>query len=239
MTFVAVVTGASGGMGNATAKEFQSRGYFVLGIDRIADKSDCDHFFQGDICDEAMWRDITSFLLGKFGKVDSLINIAGRNYLSPIESADLEQWRNMFDVNVLGMVTAIKHMKVLLDNAEFPSIVNMSSISGYIGSIGYAAYCSTKGAIDSLTKSLALELAPKVRVNAIAPGWIETPFTVEGLEKSNDPINYRREVEAMHALQRVGTPEEIANSIYWMSSRDSSFMTGSVVIVDGGYMIKN
>lgn len=239
MTFVAVVTGASGGMGNATTKEFQARGYFVIGIDRNIGNSGCDRFFQGDICDEDMWREINSFLSEKFGKVDALINIAGRNYLSPIEDAELAQWRNMFDVNVLGMVTAIKHMKALLDNAESPSIVNMSSISGYIGSIGYAAYCSTKGAIDSLTKSLALELAPKVRVNAIAPGWIETPFTVEGLEKSTDPIKYRRDVEAMHALQRVGTPEEIAKSIYWMSSKDSSFMTGSVVIVDGGYMIKN
>ena len=105
--------------------------------------------------------------------------------------------------------------------------------------LGYAAYCSTKGAVDSMTKSLALELAPKIRVNAIAPGWIETPFTVEGLEKSEDPVAYRRDVEAMHALHRVGAPEEIAKSIYWMCSPESSFMTGSVVIVDGGYMIKN
>ncbi|MEY3710809.1 MAG: hypothetical protein RLZZ99_630, partial [Actinomycetota bacterium] len=175
----------------------------------------------------------------KFGHVDALVNIAGRNYLSLIESADLDQWRNMFEVNVIGMVTAIKHLKSLLDKADSPAIVNMSSISGYIGSVGYAAYCSTKGAIDSLTKSLALELAPKIRVNAIAPGWIETPFTVEGLEKSADPVAYRRDVEAMHALNRVGTPEEIAKSIFWMCSADASFMTGSVVIVDGGYMIKN
>ena len=150
MTFVAVVTGASGGMGNATTKEFQARGYFVIGIDRNIGNSGCDRFFQGDICDEDMRREINSFLSEKFGKVDALITIAGRNYLSPIEDAELAQWRNMFDVNVLGMVTAIKHMKALLDNAESPSIVNMSSISGYIGSIVYAAYCSTKGAIDSL-----------------------------------------------------------------------------------------
>jgi NAD(P)-dependent dehydrogenase (short-subunit alcohol dehydrogenase family) len=129
-------------------------------------------------------------------------------------------------------------MAPLLKKNNAASIVNMSSISGYIGSIGYAAYCTTKGAIDSLTKSLALELAPEIRVNAIAPGWIETPFTVEGLEKSADPVTYRKEVEAMHALNRVGTPDEIARSIFWMAD-GATFMTGSVVIVDGGYMIKN
>ena len=182
---------------------------------------------------------VRDFIESEYGKLDTLINIAGRNYLSIIESADLDQWRNMFEVNVLGMVVSIKHLKNLLEKSDKPSIVNMSSISGYIGSVGYAAYCTTKGAVDSLTKSLALELAPKIRVNAIAPGWIETPFTVEGLEKSADPVKYRKDVESMHALMRVGTAEEIAKSIYWMSSPESSFMTGSVVIVDGGYMIKN
>ena len=239
MSRIVVITGASGGMGSATVKQFKSHGYVVVGVDSNSSKGECDLFFQGDICDEQNWSKVAKAISDKFGHVDALVNIAGRNYLSLIESADLDQWRNMFEVNVIGMVTAIKHLKSLLDKADAPAIVNMSSISGYIGSVGYAAYCSTKGAIDSLTKSLALELAPKIRVNAIAPGWIETPFTVEGLEKSADPVAYRRDVEAMHALNRVGTPEEIAKSIFWMCSADASFMTGSVVIVDGGYMIKN
>jgi NAD(P)-dependent dehydrogenase (short-subunit alcohol dehydrogenase family) len=239
MSRVAVVTGASGGMGSATVREFKSKGYVVIGVDSKGNSAECDHFFQGDICDESLWGAIATAISEQYGKVDALVNIAGRNYLSLIDSADLAQWRNMFEVNVIGMVTSIKHLKRLLDKGEAPAIVNMSSISGYIGSVGYAAYCSTKGAVDSLTKSLALELAPKIRVNAIAPGWIETPFTVEGLEKSADPVAYRRDVEAMHALNRVGKPEEIAQSIYWMCSPESSFMTGTVVIVDGGYMIKN
>ena len=115
----------------------------------------------------------------------------------------------------------------------------MSSISASIGSDGYAAYCATKGAVDSLTKSLALELAPEIRVNAIAPGWIETPFTLDGLQKAHDPVAYRKKVESMHALNRVGLPAEIAKSIFWISGPESSFMTGSVVVVDGGYIIKN
>jgi len=239
MSKVVVVTGANGGMGRATCEVFKANGYIVVGTDKSpASGSESDHYFQGDVTDEKMWQEISNFINEKYFQLSSLINIAGRNYLANVDEADLSQWRNMMEVNVLGMVAAIKHMTPLLKKNNAASIVNMSSISGYIGSIGYAAYCTTKGAIDSLTKSLALELAPEIRVNAIAPGWIETPFTVEGLEKSADPIAYRKEVEAMHALNRVGTPDEIARSIFWMAD-GATFMTGSVVIVDGGYMIKN
>ena len=236
---VVVVTGASGGMGQATCKIFKENGFVVIGTDRNSNTdSNVDHFFSGEVTNEIMWQEVAKLVEKNYGHVDALINIAGRNYLSGIDKADLDQWRNMMEVNVLGMVVAIKYISPLLKLGSNAAIVNMSSISGYIGSVGYAAYCTTKGAIDSLTKSLALELAPHVRVNAIAPGWIETPFTVEGLEKSSDPAAYRRDVEAMHALNRVGTPDEIARSIFWMAD-GATFMTGSVVIVDGGYMIKN
>lgn len=239
MPSVVVITGAAGGMGRATVKKFRAHGFTVVGFDRYPDKESCDLFFQGEVSDEKLWSQVSESVEKNYGHVDALVNLAGRNYLANIDECNLDEWRNMFEVNVVGMVASIKHMKKLLDRAPSPAIVNMSSIAGYIGSVGYAAYCSTKGAIDSLTRSLALELAPKIRVNAIAPGWIETPFTVEGLEKSADPVQYRKDVEAMHALGRVGKPEEIAQSIYWMSSSESSFMTGSVVVVDGGYMIKN
>ena len=145
----------------------------------------------------------------------------------------------MFDVNVIGMVIAIKHMTPYLKKSEGAAIVNMSSISAHIGSVGYAAYVASKGAVDSLTKSLALELAPEIRVNAVAPGWIETPFTVEGLNLADDPAAYRKKVEGMHALQRVGTPEEIASVIQFLTTKESSFITGSIITADGGYLIKN
>jgi NAD(P)-dependent dehydrogenase (short-subunit alcohol dehydrogenase family) len=235
-----LITGVNGGMGRACAEEYKKHGYFVYGIDRAQDKNEfVDEYFSGSVTDEEVWRSISAKIKLDGESLDALVNIAGRNYFSPIESADLNEWRDMFDVNVNGMVCAIKYSKEFLENAEAPAIVNMSSISGYIGSHGYAAYCATKGAVDSLTKSLSLELAPKIRVNAVAPGWIETPFTVAGLQLAEDPVQYRKNVEQMHALNRVGTPQEIAKVIYWLSSEDSSFMTGSVVICDGGYMVKN
>lgn len=236
----AIVTGASGGMGSATCRRFLESGFKVFGLD-LAD-SQIDHakyhHFRGSITDEHFLTSVRNEIGESLSSVNALVNIAGINYFELIEATSLAEWRKMFDVNVLGMVATIKHFTPLLRQSNDASIVNMSSISAGIGSVGYAAYCATKGAVDSLTKSLALELAPKIRVNAVAPGWIETEFTLSGLNMSSDPAAYRREVEAMHALERVGRPEEIANGIFWLCSPQASFITGSVVVMDGGYLVK-
>jgi 2-keto-3-deoxy-L-fuconate dehydrogenase len=239
-TRVAVVTGASGGLGRATCSLLKVNGYAVVGVDRSSSEPhDIDAFFSGDVCDESMWSSVVDHLKVAYGHVDALVNIAGRNYFDNIEDSNLSEWRSMMDTNVLGMVVPTKHLIGLLRRSAQASIVNMSSISGQIGSVGYAAYCTTKGAVDSLTKSLALELAPAVRVNAVAPGWIETPFTVAGLELAEDPAAYRRTVESMHALNRVGSPSEIAEGIIWLLSPAASFVTGTILTIDGGYLIKN
>ena len=233
-----VVTGSAGGMGGAVAKLFRAKGFTVIGLD-LKPSKDAEHSFVGDVYDEKIWAEIAEFIMSNKLEVSSLINIAGRNYFDTIDQAQLDQWRDMFDVNVLGMVIGIKHLSPLLKKTPNATIVNMSSISAHIGSVGYAAYVATKGAVDSLTKSLALELAPNIRVNAVAPGWIETPFTVEGLNLADDPVAYRKNVENMHALKRVGTAEEIASVIYFLTSEESSFITGSILTADGGYLIKN
>ena len=237
---VAVVTGALGGIGAATCDLLASKGYLVIGVDRHEGSlASVTKLFVGDVCDETLWATVREYVDRTHGHLDALINIAGRNYFALIADADLAEWRSMMDINVLGMVAPMKHLVGLLSKAGTPAIVNMSSISGQIGSVGYAAYVTTKGAVDSLTKSLALELGPHVRVNAVCPGWIETPFTTDGLNLAADPVAYRREIEAMHALGRVGTPLEVAETICWLASSAASFVTGSIVVVDGGYLIKN
>lgn len=237
---VAVVTGALGGIGTATCDLLTSKGYRVIGVDRrTGSLASVAKPFVGDVCDETLWTAVRDYVHESYGHLDALINIAGRNYHALIADADLGEWRSMMDVNVLGMVAPIKHLVGLLGKAETPAIVNMSSISSQIGSVGYSAYVTTKGAVESLTKSLALELGPQIRINAVCPGWIETPFTTDGLQLAVDPVAYRREVEAMHALGRVGTPLEVAESICWLASPAASFLTGSMVVVDGGYLIKN
>jgi len=239
MQKVALVTGALGGMGTATCEELHSENYFVVGVDRAAANHHVgiDKFFRGDITDETLWIEIVKYLKNEHGRCDALVNIAGINYLSEIADASLDSWRNILNVNVIGMVAAIKHLSPLIRMQSSGAIVNMSSIAAHMGSIGYSAYTTSKGAIDSLTKALALELAPSIRVNAVAPGWIETPFTREGLEQSDDPVSYRKEVEAKHALGRVGSPDEIANVISWLLSDKATFVTGTTITADGGYLI--
>ena len=233
-----VITGAAGGMGSATATLFKSKGYQVLGTDR-EDITGVDFQVLGDVADEVTWQKISTVIEQNKLEISSLINIAGRNYFDLITEAKKGEWLNMFEINVVAMVMGIKHMTPFLRKAKAASIVNMSSISAQIGTSGYAAYVATKGAVDSLTKALALELAPQIRINAVAPGWIETPFTVAGLNLTPDPVAHRKKAEQMHALNRVGTPEEIAKVIYFLASEDSSFVTGSIVTADGGYLIKN
>ena len=233
-----VITGAAGGMGSATAELFKSKGFKVLGTDRTANTK-VDYFVEGDVADEKTWQKILEVIDKNQLEVVSLINIAGRNYFDLITEAKKSEWLNMFEVNVVAMVLGIKHLTPHLRKRANATVVNMSSISAQIGTTGYAAYVASKGAVDSLTKALALELAPEIRVNAVAPGWIETPFTVAGLNLSQDPVAYRKEVEQMHALNRVGTADEIANVIYFLASKESAFLTGSIVVADGGYLIKN
>ena len=225
-------------MGGATAALFKSRGYQILGTDNKK-ITGVDFEVVGDVANEATWQKITGVVEQNKLELTSLINIAGRNYFDLITDAKKDEWLNMFEVNVVAMVLGIKHISPFLSQSKDATIVNMSSISAQIGTSGYAAYVATKGAVDSLTKALALELAPQIRVNAVAPGWIETPFTVAGLNLSADPIAYRKEAEGMHALNRVGLPDEIAKVIYFLATEESSFMTGSIVVADGGYLIKN
>ena len=233
-----IITGAAGGMGGATAALFKSRGFQILGTDN-KEVPGCDFAVVGDVADEATWQKISGVIEQNRLEITSLINIAGRNYFDLITEAKKSEWLNMFEVNVVAMVMGIKHMTPFLRKVKGASIVNMSSISAQIGTSGYAAYVATKGAVDSLTKALSLELAPEIRVNAVAPGWIETPFTVAGLNLTPDPVAHRKKAEQMHALNRVGTPDEIAKVIYFLASEESSFMTGSIVTADGGYLIKN
>ena len=126
MRKVFVVTGASGGMGMATCKLLRSEGSFVVGTDRFSNgEESSDRFFQGEVTDENLWVNISKFIETEHGKCDGLVNIAGINYLSQIQDASLDSWREMFNVNVVGMVAGIKHLTPLLRLGRSSSIVNM------------------------------------------------------------------------------------------------------------------
>lgn len=247
---VIAITGAASGMGAATARLAAADGASVVILDlpasqgaevaeRILNVGGSAQFIACDVKEESAVRAAFGQIGATFGKLDGLVNIAGANRKGYIKTLDTDDWDLVMAVNVRGTMLTIKYAIPLLRNAGGGAIVNMASVSGLIGSDGYAAYHTSKGAIISLTRSLAEELAPDhIRVTAVAPGWVDTPFTNDAVDASPDPAGLRAYANAMHALGRMAQPEEVAQAILWLLTDKASFVTASTLLVDGGFMVK-
>lgn len=240
---VALVTGSRGGLGSAIVTALLNDGYRVVGIDRSPTtntivKTDRHKELVVDLTQEVEIREVVEHIDATWGGLDAVANVAGINYHAAIEDTDLERWLQVMAINVLGMVSIIKYATPLLRKSDRAAIVNMGSISAVIGSHGYSSYVASKAAVEGLTRSLALELAP-VRVTALAPGWVDTPFSDAGIALADDPEEARNAAGASHALGRIAHAYEIAEAARWLLSPAASFVTGSILVIDGGYLIKN
>lgn len=245
---VALVTGSASGLGAETARRLAREGAKVvltdlaadagqLVADEIATAGGTALFLTQDVTDEARWGEVVQAALDRFGRLDVLVNSAGvASGLQPILEATYEGWRRIIDVNLDGTYLGVRAVAPVMAAAGKGSIVNLSSILGKVGQPGAAAYCASKGGVLMLTKAVALELAPLgVRVNSVHPGYIETPMVVNALRQSENENELRDLIVSRHALGRLGVPREIADAIVFLASDESSFMTGSELVVDGGY----
>jgi NAD(P)-dependent dehydrogenase (short-subunit alcohol dehydrogenase family) len=202
---------------------------------QIAASGAMARFIACDVKEEEQVRAAFAPLEGIHG----LVNIAGVNLNARLRDLQVDDWDVVMAVNVRGTMLAIKHAIPLLRSMGGGAIVNMASVSGLIGSDGYAAYHTSKGAIISLTRALSEELAPDgIRVTAVAPGWVDTPFTDAGIAQAADPAALRARASQMHALGRMAQPEEVAQAILWLLSDQASFVTASTLLVDGGFMVQ-
>lgn len=246
----AIITGAGGAIGSATAALLASRGAAVALLDlsssqgaqvaaAIRESGGKAVFLPTDVREEAEVSAAIETTAQQLGAPTLLVTVAAINLNGQIDTLSVETWDTMMAVNVRGVFLPIKHCVPHMKMAGGGAIVNMCSVSAFIGSMDSAPYVTTKGAVLSLTYSIAQELAPfNIRANAVCPGWVDTPFTDGYIEKAPNPAGLRRYANGLHAMNRMAKPEEVAKAVMFLLSDDASFTTGTSLFVDGGFMIK-
>lgn len=245
---VAIVTGAARGIGRATAITLAREGASVAVtdveeddlmavVDEIEGVVGTAHGWVLDVSDEAAVERVFREVRDRFGSIDILVNnagIAGVN--KPTHEIEAEEWRRVMSVNVEGVFFCTKHAVPYLREAGGGAIVNLSSIYGLVGAPDAPPYHASKGAVRLMTKTDALLYAEDgIRVNSVHPGFVWTPMVEGFLEKQGDVEEGRRKLDALHPLGHVGEPEDVAWAVLYLASDESAFVTGSELVVDGGY----
>lgn len=240
---VAVVTGASKGIGAQIAKRFAGEGArVVVNYARSKDAADrvvADIKAQGgeavavkaDMRDRGEVAGLFAQTAKAFGPADILVNNAGVYTFLPLEAIDEKHFRDQFDLNVLGLLYATQEAVKHFDGRGPGNVINISSVVAHTpASPGGLVYSATKAAVENITRGLAIELSGKARVNAIAPGLVET----EGLAEMGPEENFKGYVLSRSAVKRLGAPDDIAKAAVYFASEDSSWVSGETLIVGGG-----
>ncbi len=239
---VVVVAGGNSGIGRAAAEHMLSEGAHVYCLDKdqgeppvaAADATGSFQAVQVDARDEQAMRNAIDAAAESAGRIDVLVNAVGIELVEEAHRTSTEQWDRVLDTNLKSYFLAIK--AVIPHMREGGAIVNVASQLAMVGASRFSAYTASKAGILGMTRSLALELAPKgIRVNAVCPGAVDTPLLRRQFEDGDGPQGSMQDLVGMHPVGRLGRPEEIAAPIAFLAGEDASFMTGSEVVVDGGY----
>jgi len=240
----ALVTGGASGIGEATVKELVRSGAFVW----IADinQSPAQSLAETVGSSQALHLDVTSpesisTAVSQLTRLDILVNNAGIGHVGSIEQTEPADFDRLLNVNVRAVYLVTRGFLPLLlsgkSDGPVGSIVNIASVAGLVGIKQRFAYCTTKGAIVAMTRQLAVEYPKTLRVNAICPGTVETPFVEGYLEKfhKENKEEVRAELRARQPVGRLGRPEEVASMVRYLASNEAAFINGSILTIDGGW----
>ncbi|WP_282941216.1 SDR family oxidoreductase [Paenibacillus sp. RC67] len=238
---VAIVTGGASGIGETTVRLFSDEGAKVV----IADFADRGQelsnqlnqqghdtlFVKTDVTNEEQVKNMVEQTVKKYGKLDILFANAGIAKDAPAHELSLEAWQKTIDINLTGVFLCDKYViGQMLSQGNGGAIVNCGSIHSHAGKAGVTAYSSAKGGVKLLTQTLGVTYAKeRIRVNAVCPGYIDTPLISGRNEAMNDHL------VSLHPMGRLGKPEEVAKAVLFLASEDASFITGTSLLIDGGY----
>lgn len=243
---IALVTGAGSGIGQAVALLFAREGARVIAADRSAEglqKTLCDvaeldlmiEAIQLDVTDEAMVKAVVNQVLEHTGRVDLLLNSAGVGSTQTAVDTDLETWEQVFAVNVRGTFLLSKYLLPSMIQQGHGVILNMASVAGMVGLPNRAAYCASKAAVIGLTRAMAIDHVKQgIRVNAICPGTVDSPWVGRLLAAADNGDQARQNLVARQPMGRLGRPDEIAEAALYLASDEASFVTGTTLTIDGG-----
>jgi NAD(P)-dependent dehydrogenase (short-subunit alcohol dehydrogenase family) len=251
---VAIITGAARGIGAATARTFARNGYAVYAIDilpegqQVAEEvnkagGECT-FIRCDVSNEEQVAVAVKKVTEKYQCIDALVNNAGVVLVKPFDQITWEEYQRTININLGGIFLMCKYVLPIMKKQKSGAIVNMGSVSGHVGQIDHVMYGATKGAIIAMTRALAWEVAAdNIRVNSISPGSVDTPMLRGDIDlesrRTGVPFEQvKKEREAEQAFRRWADPSEIAEPIFFLASEAASFITGTDLLVDCGWVAK-
>ncbi|NJN94115.1 MAG: SDR family oxidoreductase [Anaerolineales bacterium] len=242
---VAIITGAGSGIGEVTAHLFAREGAAVMVADinieaaqKVAEAIQSEGgraaSVRADVTSEESAAAMTQATLTSFGRVDILFNNAGNEGFGSVVNTELDMWERIFAVHVRGAFLCSKYaISAMIEGGQGGAVINVSSVAGLVGIPNMAAYCAAKGAIVNLTRAMAVDFAAqKIRVNCIAPGTTMTPLGQRLI--ANDTPERLAQRLSRYPMGRFGQPDEIARSVLFLASDDSSYATGMCLTIDGG-----
>lgn len=231
----AVVTGGNSGIGAAVVRTLAARGARVASLDREISSGSASDAYRCDVTDDAQVVETVDAIAARFGGLDVVINNAGIGSVGDVAANTDDEWRRVFDINVLGMVRVARAALPHLAASSRAAIVNTSSIVAAVGVPQRALYSASKGAVSALTLAMAADhIRDGIRVNAVLPGTADTPWIDRLLADSADVGAAAEQLRKRQPLGRLVTPDEVANAIAYLASPAASSTTGTLLTVDGG-----